>query len=280
MIGSHPIALTEEELSLLISIAPCAAHTRDVKTTQYAVVNQSYAYNQAFSHIKAIQYMKAEDLYEHRRQCLKRLKGSLSLEIRYQNLIEEANHRVENLCTPYSFQVCTLAPTGFIYIANLYKIPLLDRHQRVKAIWTFSHEITPYVSHEILYKKYQNHYPSKQAVLQFLRYIEIEHYFSCLPTQQEVMALVLLSQDNRSKGVARRMKISNRTVEEYKSRLRAKLKSTMSLDHLLIRLRQAPFEDLSEAIETPISNMQGIDHYPRFYKKQENPYAPFEPEII
>jgi DNA-binding CsgD family transcriptional regulator len=87
-----------------------------------------------------------------------------------------------------------------------------------------------------LYKRYKKHYSMAQAIEQFLHYLRIKQFFQKLPTNQELITLLMLRKNSISKYVARELGISYRTVEEYKSRLRSKL-IVISLEGLLVLLR-------------------------------------------
>ena len=161
------------------------------------------------------------------------------LEATYQTLLEHANQHVIHTKEPTRFKVCTLFPTGFVYIGILHKVPLVDRRKQVKAIFSFSEEWTAYMDLVSLYQVYKKHYPAAQAILQFLNYLKIKLYFHTLPTSQELLALFVLSQNPHAKYVASQLRLSPRTVEEYKARLRDKLRVTFSLERLLVTLRHS-----------------------------------------
>ena len=116
-------------------------------------------------------------------------------------------------------------------------MPLVDTQQQVKAIFSFSQEVTAHTDLVNLYHLYKKHYPAQQAIRQFLNYLHIRTYFLALPTSQELLSLLWLVQHPQVKYVAYQLRLSHRTVEEYKARLRNKLRAPCSLERLLVKLR-------------------------------------------
>lgn len=227
---------TNEHLEMLIHLLPFAAHIRDTKTNKYILANQQQAENQGYSSITHVTNVTYEDIYHYRCQRLKALKGNLYLEAYYKNIIDQLNNQIETKKEPLKYQINTLFPTGFIYVGILHKIPLFTEKKVLKGIFTFSKEITSNVNLIVLYQIYKKHYPLNQAINQFLNYLHINHYFLTPPTNQEVMTLLTLRTNSSAKYIAKHYKISSRTAEEHKLRLRNKLKD-ISLEELLIQLR-------------------------------------------
>ena len=228
--------VSKEQLYTLIHALPFAAHIRNIDTGKYIIANKAHAENYGFTEASIITDFSYDDKYHYRRNKLESLKGSLILEDEHKAFIDLANMQADTSKQPLHFKICTLFPTGFIYAANLKKIPLFDYQDKINAVLTFSEDITHSLDLLGLYHLYKKHYPIQQAIRQFLNYIKIAHYFHKLPTNQEVTTLLMLRYSTTSKYVARKLDISYRTVEEYKARLRNKLK-VINLDGLLLLLR-------------------------------------------
>lgn len=231
--------MSEEQLYMFINTLPFAAHVRDVVTGKYILANKYQASNHGLEDTRSVTNITYSDLYHYRRSKLSALQGSLILEDRYKNFIDDANACADISHKPLSFDACSLFPTGFIYKGVLKKIPLLDQKKRVVAILTFSEETTNNLDLLDLFTLYKKHYPIQQAIIQFLHYLNLTAYFQQLPTNQELTTLLILRRNSISKYVARKLSISYRTVEEYKARLRSKLK-VINLDGLLVLLRMYP----------------------------------------
>jgi hypothetical protein len=231
--------IPEDQLYTFINTLPFAAHVRDIKTNKYIIANKFQATNHGFQDVDSVINVTYSDIYHYRRQKISTLQGSLILEDQYKAFIDEANLQADASQTPLTFKACTLFPTGFIYMGLLKKIPLKDHKQRVVAILTYSEETTHHLDLLDLYNLYKKHYPVHQAISQFLHCLHITHYFQQLPTNQELITLLMLRRNSISKYVARQLGISYRTVEEYKARLRSKLKK-INLDGLLVCLRMHP----------------------------------------
>lgn len=226
-----------DQLYALVNQLPFAANVRDIETGKFTIANELQALNHGFLNANAMIGMNLNHFFEHRLKKLSNLQGSLEYEKKYQHFIYEANKITEAERTPKEFILCALFPTGFIYISTLKKIPIVSENGQVTKMLTFSQETTPSMNLLSLYHLYKEHYlVQAQAITQFLKYLNILGHFSRLPTNQEVTTLLMLRRSSISKYAARQLKISYRTIEEYKARLRNKLKST-SLDDLLISLR-------------------------------------------
>jgi DNA-binding CsgD family transcriptional regulator len=242
--------ISDEQLYTLIHTLPGAAHVRTTDTGKYFIVNQLHAINHGFTNIEAATGITYQDIYHHRLAKLESLQGSLTLEAQHKILIERINGQADQAKQPLRSHLCTLFPTGRIHSGLLIKIPILGHTQRVVAVLTFFEDRTHELDLFELYNLYKKHYPIQQAIMQFLKYLNIRQYFKKLPTNQELIILLMLRRNAISKYAARLLGISYRTVEEYKARLRNKL-ILVNLDKLLVLLRiqrEKPFISLSNSI--------------------------------
>lgn len=131
--------------------------------------------------------------------------------------------------------------TEYVTIHQVVRKPISSpiQPEKIVAIFTYSQNITDYLNPMTLYDLYQHYYPTTQAIQLFLRYLELETCFNKLPANRELMTLLAMRENSASKYVADTLDINSRTAEEYKARLRDKLK-VIGLDELLIRLRKRP----------------------------------------
>ena len=123
----------------------------------------------------------------------------------------------------------------YLRIEQVIKQPILDTTPTVRAILTYSQDLTPRLDLAYLLALYQRYLAPKQAIQQCLRYLQLETCFYKYPTRRELETLLTLVKVNTSCQVAQRMEIHHRTVEEYKARLRDKLK--IELGKVLLTLR-------------------------------------------
>lgn len=112
----------------------------------------------------------------------------------------------------------------------------MNKGNKVAAILTLGRDITPYADPIYLFSLYKKRYPIRQAISQFLKHLKIDSCFQEMPTNQELIALLTMRKNSVSKYVAKALNVGYKTIEEYKARIRKKLK-IVSLDELLIMLR-------------------------------------------
>lgn len=138
--------------------------------------------------------------------------------------------------------VFSSAKTKSVLIEEFIKKPVYNSKNQVIAILGYGQDLTPYVNPIDLFECYQDLHcnilkePQSVAIQAFLHYFKIDTCFQEIPTKQELITLLAMRKTATSKYVARELGISHRTVEEYKSQLRNKLK-VIGLNELLGRLR-------------------------------------------
>ena len=135
-----------------------------------------------------------------------------------------------------SFPQVWLNAQGLIRFETIYKAPVFATDHSVAAILESSHDRTLSGGLEPLFSHYEQAYPIRQAIQYLLTHVDLERAFYRLPTRRELMTLLSLCHRPTAKQVAAWLKISERTVEEYKARLHCKLNS-ISLQELLVKLR-------------------------------------------
>jgi DNA-binding CsgD family transcriptional regulator len=242
------LSINLEQMAMVIDTLPFATHMRVLASNQYVLANLQHAQQLGFQRTEEVVHISYPYIARHRRECIAELGGSLELEDAYQRFIHQANAQTELAKEPRRFQVCTLFPTGFIYIGIVQKIPILSAKQHVNAILTFSQDITTRFDLADIYLLYKRNYTEgKRAIQQFMKYLGIGDLFRIFPTHRELLTLLMFRKDARAKYVARQLGLSDRTVEEYKARLRNKLKTHISLEQLLLKLRN-PFNKLDETV--------------------------------
>lgn len=130
-----------------------------------------------------------------------------------------------------------LTHDGFVMIDEGTKKPVFGKTNEVIAILSYGHDITPYADLLYLYSLYRYHYPKpRQAIEKLLKYLKIDGCFTELPTKHELITLLSMRQTTSSKYISTQLKVSPRTVDEHRARLRAKLK-IIGLSELLVKMR-------------------------------------------
>lgn len=120
-------------------------------------------------------------------------------------------------------------------IEQVVKQPILDHMLAVKSILTYSQDLTFRFDLCYLFSLYKQYLSNQQSVIKFLQYLQLEIYFQKFPTKRELETLLALRKFNTTHQASQYMGINSRTVEEYKARLRDKLK--IELRELLLKLR-------------------------------------------
>jgi DNA-binding CsgD family transcriptional regulator len=129
-----------------------------------------------------------------------------------------------------------------VYLEEIVKKPVLDHNNKVVAIFCYSRDLSSNVNPLFLFKCYQDLYhnalnqPKSAAIKPLLQHLRLDTCFIEIPTEQELITLLTMRKTMKSKYVAQEMDVKPRTIEEYKSRLRAKLK-VIGLDEIVMQLR-------------------------------------------
>lgn len=234
-----------ENLTHIIEALPFSAHLRDIETDRFLIANQYQATNNGFKEIKEVINITPIDLYYQHKRLLSQLGASLNKGDEYNRLFEKANYRVQHLKTPVNFREYAIFKEGFIYLGINTKIPVLGENEKVLAVFTCSKEITSQTDLFYLYHLYKTCYCSERLAIQyFLRYLEVDNYFSVMPTNSELLALLALRQASTYKLASKLLHTKNGifiksgTLGVHLQNLRKKLKERQSLDSLLMSLRE------------------------------------------
>ena len=171
--------------------------------------------------------------------------GMLKLPLSVTEKIAHIDQQIFNGIMPGSLiKKHYLIQDGSVIVEKNIKKPIVNGHNKVVATFEYSHDMTPYCHPTYLFLLYEKYYSIKEAIQKFLHYFKLDVCFYKLPTRRELLTLLTLRENSCAKYAANLMKISERTVEEYKARLRTKL-SIIGLDEVLVRLRKHhEYEDL------------------------------------
>jgi hypothetical protein len=151
--------------------------------------------------------------------------------------VVNADQQVVKTGLPASFNHIFLNKDGSLLVDKVVKKPILGQQGRPIAILSYAYTVTQYIDLAELYAFYRTYYNKRNAVQRFLKHLHLEREFIEPPTDQELFALLVIQKNvSASKYVAKLMNLSPRTIEEYKSRLRSKLR-TLTFEKLLSILR-------------------------------------------
>lgn len=235
----NPITCLGDELSNFIEQAPFSAHLRDTKTNRYILSNQFSANNIGLDTSRDLIGLKPRDVIEHRLQSEQGLDYNLAWKEKLRILLDktyELSSQVLIEKVPAIQRDIELSLSGFIRVTQTIRSPVFDSQKRVVAIASLDCDFVQQCELFYLFQLYTRYLLPKKAIRNFLTYLEVESYFSKMPTCRELTAMLFMRQNSSSKYVAGRLNVSSRTIDEYKARLGAKLVDT-SLASLLINLR-------------------------------------------
>jgi len=115
-----------------------------------------------------------------------------------------------------------LSISGMLRLQKMVKIPLV-RHKKTIAIFTFSQNLAHTLSITDLYSQYRMFYSKHDAVVYFLKHLNIAEYFVSLPTEAEIKVLIAKTLISRNKDIAQQLNISEKTIEAHTLSIRNKL---------------------------------------------------------
>ncbi|MGB6976991.1 MAG: LuxR C-terminal-related transcriptional regulator [Gammaproteobacteria bacterium] len=213
-------------LSNFVASFPHPVHIKDAKTGKYIFSNQAtaeiYGLKSADELIGLTEY---ELTYFQSRWGAAYAKVAAKLD----RQAKTNKQFVQNKCV-------ILTSAGFIRVQEMVKIPVLGVTRKVNAVFTYSYDLTPEVDLFSLFKLYKRHYPKKQAIKAFLKYLNIAKFFIKDPTETEMLMLLAMRSDDSQKYVASLLDIGAKTVETHRSHLRRKLKDA-NFHKLLVCMR-------------------------------------------
>lgn len=233
----------------LVEAMSCSSRVQDIKTGKYLLANKYQASNHGCDRVEEVLDVSWEEICIRRRQKIANLQGSLVLEDEHEKFIRMKNDEASASKTSIKFQKAVLlASTGFVFVEQQIKVPVLGKNQKNVAIFSFSEEITREVNLASLYYLYKKHYSKKRAIQQFLRYLDVGQYFVQSPTDSEVLTLLGLYQNSVYKIASTILHLKLRTVEVHVRHLREKLGSHQNLQSLLRAIRNVGYKNTIQFI--------------------------------
>lgn len=220
----HKPLILGESLENFIDSLHIPASIKDAKTGKYQIVNTSESERYA---------LKPEEQIGLTVREIGKLAKLSDLVI---NKILNQDQSIATQITSNSLRkMHFLVNPGFVMIDQSFKRPVFNSNGEIVAILGYAQDITTYCNLLLLFSLYEQYYEKGEAIQRFLSYLKIDTIFYKNPTRKELLTLLAMRENSTSKEVGNHLEISSRTVEEYKARLRMKLK-TISLDELAILL--------------------------------------------
>jgi hypothetical protein len=162
------------------------AHIKDAKTKQYISCNASTLQCFGLEKPEQIAGLTAKDLDGFMRPYW----GD-----EYANKIDQMDYLVCTKLETISHKEVTTVKSGFMQLQNLIKMPVINNN-KASGIFTITQNLTDTLDLGALYDLYKNHYSSNDAVSYFLKYLELDTYFTEMPTSLELSKLISTSLNN------------------------------------------------------------------------------------
>lgn len=212
----------------LLHTTKSSAHVKDISTGKYVDSNEI--------NVKKFGFKKAEEIIGATIWDLNHFMKPFWGE-NLVNEIEALEQKVIFTQQPMSDKRAFLTKTGKIWIHDMTKIPVINQKGNVSSIFTLSENITHKYDLAELWKIYMSLYNSKKlAIANYLEHININKFFNELPTEGELMVLITKAKTPHSKGIAKILDISPRTVDCHIAKLKDKAKIDISDIVLFIRV--------------------------------------------
>jgi hypothetical protein len=213
-------------LANFVAAFPYPVHVKDVETGKYIFSNQAAAEIYGLKSVDEMIGLTEYDLAYFQSRL-----GTV-----YAKVIEKLDRQTKTHKQFVQNKCVILTSAGFVRVQEMVKIPVLGVSKKVNAVFTFSYDLTSEVDLFSLFKLYKQHYPKKQAIKAFLKYLNIAQFFIKDPTEREVLMLLAMRNDDSQKYVANLLDIGAKTVETHRSHLRRKLKN-IDFHKLLVCMR-------------------------------------------
>jgi predicted DNA-binding protein (UPF0251 family) len=136
------------------------------------------------------------------------------------------------------FTQVLLSYDGFVQIRQSSITPLNGISNRLIGTAGIGLDLTRYTNPLHLLDYYRYYYPKRvEAVTKFSTYFQLDTYFYRLLSYEELRALLSMGRDYRHKQIAENLKVSPKTVANYLSSIRDKLRPPFEIHTVLRALR-------------------------------------------
>ena len=136
----------------------------------------------------------------------------------------------------YSKVHIELSIDGFIRITQTIRSPIFNSRKEIVAIASVDYDFARQCRLLELFHLYQRYLPQDKSVKQFLKFLDIDHYFREFPTITELMIILSMCENESIPFICDCTKLSPQLVEQNKASLQTKF-FNFDLTHLLINLR-------------------------------------------
>jgi hypothetical protein len=234
-----PVTCLGDDLFNFLDKSHYSAHLRDIETNKYIFGNLFSTKNIGLKSKNDIVGLTPNEVIAHRLSVENKHVYLSAWEKKLQNLLSKTYALSEKILHEKTEAIqrdIELSITGFIRITQTIRSPVFNTKKQVVAIASVDYDFAQQCELLELFGLYQRYLPEKNAIQNFLRCLDIDHYFYELPTAQELMIILLMCQDSSTAFVTSRLSIPPEAFEAHKANLNRKF-SNFDLTHLLISLR-------------------------------------------
>ena len=215
--SSDSIVCNKSLEDLILSMEDVYAHIKDVVTGGYISSNKKNLEGHGLSKLEEIIGKTVHDLDGYASPCWG---NNFAQEITDLDLCVIQNNKKAQIQDKI-----LIARRGFVCIHDITKIPITDKHNKVVAILTHAYDKTGEINLISLFGLYKNAYTKNNAASEyFCRYLQIDGFFSELPSCAELMFLLYTSCSSSRDDVAKKMSRSIKTIETHVTHINNKLK--------------------------------------------------------
>jgi DNA-binding CsgD family transcriptional regulator len=224
--------ITEESMSDLVKLMPNSAHIKNIQNGKYLATNVKNLCTYGFTKESEFTGLTFDDLNGFMIPHW----GAPFVET-----IKQFDEKVHiSGKTGVLKNLVFKDKNNFVRYQDLYKIPIYHKRQTTKAnlIFTITIEYTDKIPQRELYEKYKELNTSKaDAIMNFMRYLDIEKFFYEPLTDKELLCLLSAKYNQAHKCIARDLNINIKTVETHLGNIADKLKNT-TLQSVIAALRK------------------------------------------
>ncbi|WP_158641834.1 hypothetical protein [Candidatus Glomeribacter gigasporarum] len=240
--ANEPLKGVSAALSDLVEESPHIAHLKDAQTKKMICANLNFVeklgleQNEDIMGLTVNDFCTREDIWGAKKFSAAFSEWKKAQPALYEKYDQQVIHTKRCL----SDQTTFFTNEGLILTQHMLKKPVLNEdNNKVIAIYTYNYETTFQRSLSDLFELYQKYYQEEDAIQNLLKHLDIDSYFTDLPTRHEMQVLFAMHQDICPE--------QTQTENIFTRELALRDKVTAGYWHeMLTRLRAVPVHGASE----------------------------------
>lgn len=231
--ANEPLRGVSTALSDLIEESNYATHLKDIQTGKYIQANSQWMENLGFESSNDFIGLNVNDFAARDGIWTKWDFSSsfMSWKDSIPKKVTELEYQVQTKLEVLCGQCLSFTHEGFILIEEWMKLPIFNKdNKKAVALLSYNHDVTLRRSLFDLFQLYKKYHTENNAIQRMLMYLDIDGYFTELPTLEEMSTLLAIHQHHDL--------LSEATHSGYKT-----LRDKVEMDcwhEMLIRLQAIP----------------------------------------